>query len=193
MKYLRIFGLLVITTFLTRCATTSSVVTDYDREANFDHYTTFYWSDDFQMQNGENGQEEPLFYNTLVKKRLKQAIQSEMEGKGYVLSSEDPDLLISSQVVVQEKDAYQNNYPFYYGYYPFGYNNVPARNYKVGDIVIDLIDKDQHQLVWQGYATGVLDTQTKNRDEEIRDAVTLIFAKYDHRAGQAREMEKVTG
>lgn len=193
MKSLRIIGLLIITAFLTKCTTTSSVITDYDRETDFDQYTTFYWSDDFQLENGENGEEEPLFYNTLVKKRLKNAIQSEMEGRGYVLSSDDPDLLINSQVVVQEKNAYRNNYPYYYGYYPFGYNNIPVRNYKEGDIVIGLIDKDQRQLVWQGYASGVLDTSTKDRDEEIRKAVSLIFAKYNHRAGESREMEEVTG
>lgn len=193
MKSLKIVGLLIITVFLARCTTTTSVMTDYDRDTDFSQYTTFYWSDDFQMKNGENSGEEPLFYNTLVKKRLKQAIQSEMEGRGYVLSTDDPDLLINSHVVVQEKNNYQNNYPYYYGYYPFGYNNMPARNYKEGDIVIDLIDKNQHQLIWQGYASGVLDTNTKDREEEIREAVSLIFSKYGHRAGENREMEEVTG
>lgn len=192
MKPLKIIGLLILTVFLTRCTTTAPVVTDYDREADFGQYTTFYWSDDFQIENGANGEEEPLFYNTLVKKRLKQAIQSEMEGRGYTLSSDDPDLLINSHVVVQEKNTTRYNYPYYYGYYPFGYNNFPVRNYKEGDIVIDLIDKDQHQLVWQGYASGVLDTQTSDREEEIREAVSLIFSKYNHRAGESREMENVS-
>ena len=84
---------------LMQCSPVLSVQTDYDREADFSEYRTFYWSDDFQNQNGGNGNNEPLFYNTLVKKRLKQTIERVLEGKGYVLSPKAPDLLVSSQVV----------------------------------------------------------------------------------------------
>lgn len=110
------------------------------------------------MENGGEREIEPLFYNTLIKKRLKQAIQTQMEGRGYTLSSNDPDLLVNAQVVVQEKNANRGYYPYpyYYGYYHWGYNNMSSRDYKEGDIVVDLIDQSQRQLVWQGYASGVL-------------------------------------
>lgn len=189
MRNLKVLGLLISSVLLTRCSPTLSVITDYDREADFSQYTTFYWSDEFQRDNGGEGENEPLFYNTLVKKRLKQAIQREMEGRGYILSREDPDLLVNSQVVVQETSANQNYYPYYYGYYHWGYNNMASRSNKEGDIVIDLIDKDQHQLVWQGYASRVLDTNTEERQEEIRDAVSLIFSKYGRRAGEKGQVE----
>lgn len=185
MKLIKTLGMLFVSILLVRCVTTSSIITDYDREADFSQYQTFYWSDEFQMRNGE-GENEPLFYNTLVKKRLKQATQKEMEGRGYTLSSDDPDLLVNAQVVVQEKNANQNYYPYYHGFYYYGssFYNGTSRNVKEGDIVIDLIDQNQHQLVWQGYATGVLDTNTKDRQEEIKEAVSLIFAKYGRRAGE---------
>lgn len=184
MKTLQIACLFIISLFLMiGCAGTTSVISDYDRDADFSQYRTFYWTDEFQMRNGGENDNEPLFYNTLNKKRLKRAIQREMEGRGYTMSSENPDLLVNAQVLVEERNANQNLYPYYRPYY-WGYNYTTPRTNKEGDIVIDLIDQKQHQLVWQGYASGVLDTQTKNREEEIREAVTLIFAKYGRRAGQ---------
>ena len=101
------------------------------------------------------------------------------------MSSENPDLLVNAQVVVEERGSNQNYQPIYRGfYYPGAYSVAPVRMDKEGDIVIELIDKNQRQLVWQGYAPGVLDTKTKRREEEIKDAVTLIFAEYGSRAGQ---------
>lgn len=96
MKLLNILLLTSCGILLISCATTSGVMTDYDREADFSKYFTYYWSDEFQMENSRDGQKEPLFYNTLNKKRLKQAIQKEMEARGYKLSSTNPDLLVNA-------------------------------------------------------------------------------------------------
>jgi hypothetical protein len=191
MKNLQFAGIIISCLLLMMgCAATTSVMTDYDRDADFSQYRTFYWSDEFQMRNGEENENEPLFYNTLNKKRLKQAIQMEMEGRGYTISSEDPDLLVNAQVVVEERNNNQNYYPYYRGFYYWGSYNIPASTDKEGDIVIELIDQNQHQLVWQGYATGVLDTQTKNREEEIKRAVTLIFSEFGRRAGENASPEQ---
>ncbi len=187
MKFLNLAGVWWCSVFLMMgCATTQAVVTDYDREADFSQYNTFFWSDEFHMQNNEEADNEPLFYNTLNKKRLKQAIQREMEGRGYTLSSENPDLLVNAQVLVEERNTNQTYYPYSprFYYWGGGHNANAQRTNKEGDIVIDLIDQNKHQLVWQGYASGVLDIQTKNREEAIRDAVSIIFAEYGRRAGQ---------
>ena len=64
---------LLIGTAAVSCSVSSSAIaTDYDQDANFNNYKTFYWSDDFQIDSGK--EEEPLFFNTLIKKRLKDAI-----------------------------------------------------------------------------------------------------------------------
>ena len=181
----KVMGILISSVLLTQCSPVLSVQTDYDRDADFSTYRTFYWSDDFQNQNTEGQANEPLFYNTLVKKRLKRAIQRELEGKGYSLSAESPDLLVGSQVVVEERSTSGNNYPyypFYFGYYG-GFNGTTTSSQKEGDVVINLIDRQQRQLVWQGYASGVLEMDTEDRQQEINEAVTMILSNYNHRAG----------
>lgn len=187
---LKSISLLSLCALLTGCgATASGVITDYDREANFSDYNTYFWTDEFQMRNNGAQKVDPLFYNTLVRKRLKQAIQQEMEGRGYVLSSEDPDILVNAQVIVQEDNRGQRYVsPYAYGFYSFGspYYAGDAGTEKEGNVVIELIDPNEHQLVWQGYARGVLDEGTEDKREELRKAVSLIFGEFPYRAGQGR-------
>lgn len=183
-------SLLSLCALLSGCgATASAVITDYDREADFSDYNTYFWTDEFQMRYNGAQDVDPLFYNTLVKKRLKQAIQKEMEGRGYVLSSEDPDILVSAQVIVQEDNRGQRYAPHpYYGFYSFGppYYAGDTGTEREGNVVIELIDPNEHQLVWQGYARGVLDEGTEDKREELRKAVSLVFGEFPYRAGQGR-------
>lgn len=61
--------------------------------------------------------EEPLFFNTLIKKRLKDTIQPKMESKGYVMDKNNPDLLVDSPIVVQTRNISSgNSYPYFPSY-----------------------------------------------------------------------------
>jgi hypothetical protein len=129
--------------------------------------------------------DEPLFYNTLIEKRLKEAVTDEMTGRGYQLNAKDPDLLINTHVLVEQTSTSQNNYSGYpyFGYFYYWGNpgSTTTTQRKEGALVIELIDKDRHQLVWQGYAPDVLQTNTEDKQREIRDAVSKIFAAYEYR------------
>lgn len=182
---------LLIGTVAVSCSVSSSaIVTDYDQEANFNNYRTFYWSDDFQMENER--EEEPLFFNTLIKKRLKAAIRPQMESRGYVLDENNPDLLVDSRVVVQTRNISSgNSYPYfpgyghgygYFGYYGYGYYGgyQSSEEHKEGGVVIEIIDMAKRQLIWQGFAPDVLHANTTDKQKEIREAVAKIFAKYKY-------------
>lgn len=180
MKRFKLFYIAITLLTISSCSISQySVITDADQDADFNLYKSYYWSDEFQSDQGKD----PLFYNSLTKKRLKSAIESEMKGRGYVLDASKPDLLINSRVLVEEKSnqstvAYA---PYSFYYYPFSPNTTISQR-KQGGVIIELIDKKRRQLVWQGYAPDVLETNTKNKQEEIRKAVSMIFADYEHRA-----------
>lgn len=180
MKTLKSIVYLALTSLtITSCVVSSySVITDYDHDATFTNYKTYYWSDEFQGESNKD----PLFYNSLTKKRLKTAIESEMEGRGYVLDSTNPDLLINSRVIVEQKNSTRNNYggPYSWYYYPYTPSYTSSQS-KQGGVIVELVDKDRRQLVWQGYAPEVLETNTKDKQEEIRAAVSMIFSKYEYR------------
>jgi len=176
-------SLLPFILILSSCAISNTIVTDYDADADFSSYKTFYWSDEFQ-QSQHPEVENPMFYNTLNKKRLKRAITDEMKGRGYIIDESNPDLLVNARIVVEERNRTtfsQNRYPYYYGWYSPN-TNTTTTSKKEGSVVIEFIDKEEKQLVWQGYAPEVLQLSTKDKSAQIRAAISEIFARYEHRA-----------
>tara|TARA_R110001592_G_scaffold32587_3_gene113994 strand:+ start:3396 stop:3992 length:597 start_codon:yes stop_codon:yes gene_type:complete len=175
-------------TAISCSVSSSAIVTDYDHEAQFGTYKTFYWSDDFQRKNGK--EEEPLFLNTLIKKRLKAAIRPQMENRGYVMDRNNPDLLVDSRIVVQTRNISNgSSYPFFpsyghgygsFGSYGYGYYGgyQSSEEHKEGGVVIELIDMAKRQLIWQGFAPDVLHANTKDKQKEIKEAVVKIFTKF---------------
>ena len=177
MKYtLIILGFLI--TFLSGCATSNLPVvkTDFDNEANFNAYSTFNWSEEIDNQKESH----PILDNSLVRKRIKNAILSEMEGRNYEFA-EDADLLVNFHVVIEERTGYKT-YPNF-GYRYWGRDNVQPYNYKEGTLIIDLIDREKNQLVWQGYTEGIVDKDPSKMEEKIRGAISIIFQEYKYRAG----------
>ena len=158
--------------FLSSCVSVR-VLSDYDRDANFNGYNTY------------------AFYKTgidkahisdLDKKRILKAIDSELGSRGMV-KSEDPDILISIFTKEQEQVDIHNNYgwgwsPWYWG----GYNQVSTST--EGSLYIDLIDASKKELVWQGVGRGYLSQKMSKKEERIKEFVMSILAKYPPGAGQ---------
>ncbi|MCK5442768.1 MAG: DUF4136 domain-containing protein [Maribacter sp.] len=168
----------LILLFLGSC-TSVRVLSDYDKEANFDGYTSY------------------AFYKTgidkahisdLDKKRILKAIDAEMSSRGMT-KSQNPDILISIFTKEREQvDVYTNYWGGRYGwgwspwYWGPGYhgNGTSVSTRTQGSLYIDLIDAENKELVWQGKGIGTL-SNTKNiakKEERIREFVTEILQQY---------------
>ena len=182
MKTMKILALPVLALlFLSSCVSVR-VVSDYDKEANFNGYKSY------------------AFYKTgidkahlsdLDKKRILKAIDAEMNSRGMV-KAQDPDLLISIFTKEREQVDVYNNYwggmygwgwsPWYYGGYGpgWGWNSPAVSTRTQGSLYIDLIDAKNKELVWQGKGVGTLNN-TRNiekKEERIREFVTQILEQY---------------
>ena len=189
MKTMKILALPVLALlFLSSCVSVR-VVSDYDKEANFNAYKTY------------------AFYKTgidrahisdLDKKRILKAIDAEMSSRGLV-KAQDPDLLISIFTKESEQVDVYNNYwggyygwgwsPYYYGGYGpgwgwggpgWGWGGTSVSTSTQGSLYIDLIDAKNKELVWQGKGVGTLNNTKKieKKEERIREFVTKILQQY---------------
>lgn len=127
---------------------------------------------------------------------VRNAANAELRKAGWAEVSNDPDLLVSYDVLVQNTTVrrsdpvYSQSYTrMYYNprsrrwgtiYYPqefLGYNNyeVPL---KEGTITITLTDANTDKVVWQGWTTEELN-YTRITPEEITASVKNVFSKLD--------------
>ncbi|MFY8350872.1 DUF4136 domain-containing protein [Pseudoalteromonas sp. SSM20] len=158
---------------LAACAKTPDW--DYDRTANFASYKTFAFVDNANLaKNTTNYQISPL-----MEQRVREAVTRELKAKGFSqVASNQADVLINYHASVEKKidvDTISYNagmghpYSARWGYWGVGYEtHTSTREYEVGTLVLDVIDRNEKALVWRGAKGGKL---KKNQSPEQRTQI----------------------
>ena len=186
----RAFALLATAVLaLGGCASGPDVRADYDRSADFGKYRTFGFVAQAGTDNGDA--------RSLATMMLQNAAAQQMEARGY-RRSDNPDLVINFKGKLEEKVDVESTPAPYYGpgwgyggwygapYGGWGGTEVTTRRYNVGTLVIDVVDREKRQVVFQGAISGVVTKEMQqNREASINRAVEGIFMQYPFVAGQS--------
>ena len=190
-NHLRFVAVLVAAAALTGCASGPDVRGDYDRSADFSKYKTY----NFLAEKGADGTE----FKSIAQQMIQDAAAREMEARGYV-KAQDPDLLLNFKGKLEEKTDIQSTpAPYYgpsfgyrgwygapYGAYGYGATEVSTRRYNVGTLVMDVIDREKRQAVFQGGLEDVVTSKMmQDKQGTLTNAVAAIFSQYPFVAGQA--------
>ena len=189
-SFLRVSAAVVAVGLLaTGCASGPDIRADYDKAADFGKYRTFGFLD---ASAGDGGQ-----FKSLATQNLQSAAAREMEARGYT-RSDSPDLVINFKGKLEEKTDIQSTpapmygpgwgYGGWYGapWGGYGGTEVTTRRYNVGTLVMDVVDREKRQVVFQGGIEGVVTKEMmQNREEALNRAVGHIFSKYPFVAGQS--------
>jgi hypothetical protein len=174
---------------LAGCASGPDIRADYDKAADFGKYRTYGFVANAGTDSGD--------YRALATQMLQSAASRQMEQRGYT-RAENPDLVINFKGKLEEKTDIESvpaphygpgwGYGGWYGapYGGWGGTEVTTRRYNVGTLVMDIVDRDKRQVVFQG---GISDVVTKemqqNREATISKAVEHLFSQYPFVAGQS--------
>lgn len=164
-----------ISALMFSCANNITANYNVDPEADFSKYTSFYWDD--PLNKAANESHNPIVNNSLVNKQVKENIETQMQGRGYALTENNPDILINFHIMVENKSKVTSSYPN--SYYFWWRNDIQTINYKEGTLIIDLIDAKTDQLIWQGYSTGTI--TRSDMIPSIKETVLKIFSKFQYR------------
>jgi hypothetical protein len=163
------------------CGPSLKVSSDYDRNADFSGYKTFalYSQPDSAVSVSQ-----------LNHQRIINAVTAEMTGKGFREADGEPDLLVNPVAIVRNKVSVSSNtnYYGYGGYYrPYawggGYGAASSTTYNVdqykeGSLIIDVVDARTKKLLWQGIGNSKIDTDVRDPDQRIREAINKIMANF---------------
>jgi len=172
--------LLVSLAFLTGCMERLYVSSDYDKGSDFGSYKTYGWSADIEKP----GNQAPMFDNELNRRRIKEAIDSEMKLKGMTHTEVRPDLLIDFHISIDNSMEYyvHDYYPSRYGYWTRG--DLRSYTVKTGALIIHFIDRESKRLVWQGVGSKNLpETPPSDVEQRINEAVKAVLATYPPKSG----------
>jgi len=169
MKTIKLLLATTITFLILSSCATVSVKTDYDSHTDFSKFKTFA----FYKKGIDKAK-----ISDIDKRRILRAIETELKAKGMTVS-QNPDILVSIFAKsTKEINVYNNNF-----YYPSYYNSYYRNNYSTytqGTLLIDLIDANNKQLLWQGVGKGSLNTSgnVEKKEARINEFVNEIMIKY---------------
>jgi len=174
---------------LAGCASKPQIESDYDHTIDFSQYKTYNFFSPMGIENPN--------YSSILGSHFRDSISKEMESRGYSVS-DNPDLMINVSGRLQDKtkvtttsDPYMGG--GYYGYrrgaygtwggYGYG-TSTHVSQYTEGTINVDMVDRAQKRMVWEGVAVGRLND--KKTSEETRtniyNGIAEMFAGYPFRA-----------
>lgn len=101
---------------------------------------------------------------------IQNAVNNQLESKGYKLVSKNPDFSIVAKVGIKDEYWYGS------GYYGYRY----AHKIEAGTLLLDFINLRESRLIWRGEALGLLDYNSSSEkiNKLVREAVGKILKEF---------------
>ena len=169
----------VVCSALTACSSGPTIRVDGDPTINMANYKSFAFFDHLATDKKT--------YSTMITSRLKDATRRELTVRGLREDTNAPELLVNFSTNVETRtEVHSSPSSGFYGYRAGVYGawgnypqDVSTTHYQQGTLVIDLVDANKKQLVWQGLAEAHLTKKDiENPSATIDSVIQAIFAKY---------------
>jgi hypothetical protein len=138
-----------------------AITSTYDKDYGLAKLRTY----EFKVEEREKS--DPLSADTLMEQKIKDALDEELQNKGYQPSSVGaaPDFLLAFHVQTKDRTDERG----------------PDRNYVQGTLIVDFHDAETKRLVWRGVATGVVGADAvdlKLVEEKLKAAAKLLLEQF---------------
>jgi hypothetical protein len=155
MKKHNVIGSIAVVIFLATSLFANDVHTDYDRGANFGRYKTYSWGG-VQVQD-------PLWVN-----RIETAVDEALTAKGWTRVPSGGDVSLMATEVTRNEQTLNTYYDRFGGrrFGSVGEATTTTDVYRVGTLVVDMVDAQTKKLVWQGSSS---DTLSNNSEKNIKN------------------------
>jgi hypothetical protein len=138
---------------------------DYDKYVDFSKYKTY------KLVKQKENKRKSIFEDDIIREKFTVAIERELSAKGYqFVTNTKADFKVVYHFIFKKKpDVGVYGYR-YWPYYGIGEQNIQTKDYQEGSFIIDIIDRNEYQLVWRGSAEGVL----KENEDVEKLIITLV-------------------
>lgn len=171
------FLLAVLLPVLLMSCSTMKVVVDYDDQVNFSSYKTFHFVAPKKMQ-AQQKQKPAVIRDPIFVKQANREIGDVLVKKGFQKADapKQADFVVAFYATARNKAQIT---PPTYHIGRFGRRWVTpghVYNYKQGTLIVDIVDREKHELVWRGVGSGVLDRSDPRKN--LLKSVEKVLAKF---------------
>jgi len=177
MKLINTLFAFLFLTLIASCSSSSKVKYDYDPEVNFVSLKTFDWMK--QPASSGGGVKAALARNTLLDKRIKNAVNRQLTAKGLKQDSSNPDFVIAYHVGVEDKVDVRDwgyTYAIRGRYWGVRTRGVEVHQYKEGTLILDFVDAKTMELLWRAAGSGA--AKENPTPKEVEKSINKAIAKF---------------
>ncbi len=184
MKHIMLATALVL---LCSACSTLRVNTDYNPDFDFTQLKTYAWLEKDTTLSGDT-----RINNDLVVARVRNAVEKNLEARGFVkVASDSADFRVSWHGAIKKKLQVDTIDHFYI---PYGYGALyrdpflggvamrtsTVREYEVGTLIVDILDPVHHKLIWRGSGSDRLEESSgpEKATQKINAAVHAILKDF---------------
>ena len=153
----------------------ATIITDYDRKANFSNYKTYSWA---SVETA----------NVMWDQRVKDAISSQLAAKGLKEVESGGDLVVRAVGITRlGEDVHVNASGWGGGFGPWGgWGGGPAfgdatankSTYAIGTLIIEISDPNSKRMVWWGLSDQSLPTKSDKAIKNLDKDLSKMFKKF---------------
>jgi hypothetical protein len=158
-------------------AQAQDVKTDFDKSADFAAIKTF------AVKIGTS------WNNPISEKRISDAIQEALVGKGWKVDEANPDALVLLHGATEKQRTLNTFYSGMGGYGGYGYRGwggmggtgtatTTTSEYLVGTLVVDIFNAKTKQLMYRGTATDEISDKPEKNMKKIKKASEKLFKNF---------------
>lgn len=181
-----ILTFIFLTAIMASCSNKGmKVVTQDDNNSDLSEYDTYSWVSAVEnipyMYAYLNPNGVLVFNNTSVKKMAKDAIELQLEARGFSEDLNTPEILVNFQILEEDTELRKyvlNNKQDYLGFGPRS-ESVKMVPVDKGTIIINFMDAKTGNQIWQGFASGALKPDDVKNMSVIKTKVGAIFEDFD--------------
>ena len=180
--------LLMLSTLILSACSSYNFHSVSNGKVDISKYQTYAWVPVSQSKTSD------YYENDIAEDKFINAVNTELNARGFKVNNRNPDLLIRYTAVVDNKSRvisdpvyyqpapryiprrgyYRGRAFYYYQYYrPFPvYAGTETRKveFEEGNIVIDLIDRNSSKVIWRGVAKG----EVNNPEKAVNDIPKVV-------------------
>lgn len=180
MKKQLLFSLSLFLIF-SASAFAQKIKVDLDKTIDFSKYKTYKfmgWQENIDS-----------IVNDFDKKRISSAFMDEMNKRKLELVDSDPDMLMATYLVIDQKTSI-TGYTNYMGGMGVGFRggwgwgmgssttNYTEDDYLQGTMVIDFYDGDSKKLIWQATGVGTVNEKPEKREKTIPKTIAKMLKQF---------------
>ena len=148
---------------------------DFDPEIDFTTLQNYAWLPRPEVQS-----QNPFADNPLLRKRVRAAVERNLEARGYrEVEPEQADFRVTFHVTIETKtraESWPSRYPHRYGSYHY------EASFEQGTLILDILDEVGEQLYWRGWVQGAVPTPDTGH-QRIDEAVRRILERFHVNSG----------